>query len=304
MVDEDAGSGTTGLEEQRSPGRPRVRQLATSAATWWMQTAARLDTATQEKALADFFVRFRDAADAAAPARSDRDHFLRYCSSNPREAACAFIASRRLPQLVADLGDDRGGRIIVDALGESFLGIPLRWTALAIVEVPADAASYRTGGSRRTLRKKTGYALRAGVTWRCVDDDQERRRLIALGNATEQSHPDARYRRAAPDNQDLLDHGVWVLAERAGEPLAFAVATASGEWAWVRYSRTLGNEDLHSLARYTLIEALVTVLSRMQVRFLVESSQPVVLSNGLRHFQRMVGFRYARIRIRRPPRAP
>jgi hypothetical protein len=45
--------------------------------------------------------------------------------------------------------------------------------------------------------------------------------------------------------------------------------------------------------------ALVAALAERGVRHLVDSTPPPQLSNGLRHFQRMVGYRYARVRVTR-----
>jgi hypothetical protein len=48
-----------------------------------------------------------------------------------------------------------------------------------------------------------------------------------------------------------------------------------------------------------MTEVLVERLARLGVRHLVDGSNLFWLPNGLRHFQRMVGFRIVRLRIAR-----
>jgi hypothetical protein len=48
-----------------------------------------------------------------------------------------------------------------------------------------------------------------------------------------------------------------------------------------------------------MTHALVAELSRRGVRWLLDTEAPGAQTNGLRHFQRMVGFRYVRVRLQR-----
>ena len=48
-----------------------------------------------------------------------------------------------------------------------------------------------------------------------------------------------------------------------------------------------------------MTQVLVETLSARGVRYLVEGTHPAELPNGLRHFQRMVGFRLHRVVARR-----
>jgi hypothetical protein len=121
-------------------------------------------------------------------------------------------------------------------------------------------------------------------------------------------HADPSYRVPEPDNDDLLDHDVWLVVEdRDGTPLLLAVAPHDGALATLRYFRTLGWTDAHSDARYLATSALVTELAQRGVRHLLDTATPAEQTNGLRHFQRMVGFRYVRVVLRRrrgPSRRP
>ena len=79
-----------------------------------------------------------------------------------------------------------------------------------------------------------------------------------------------------------------------------SVAPRDGEFATLRYFRTLGAGDAHSDARYLATSALVAELAQHGVRYLLDTATPAEQTNGLRHFQRMVGFRYARVKLRSP----
>ena len=81
-----------------------------------------------------------------------------------------------------------------------------------------------------------------------------------------------------------------------------AVIPCSGEWAVLRYFRTLAPGQASSDARYLMTEAVAETLGGLGVRHLVDSARPHWLPNGLRHFQRMVGFRLVRLRGIRAPR--
>jgi hypothetical protein len=52
-----------------------------------------------------------------------------------------------------------------------------------------------------------------------------------------------------------------------------------------------------------MTQVLVETLAARGVRYWVEGTHPAELPNGLRHFQRMVGFRLHRVLARRAPRA-
>jgi hypothetical protein len=172
----------------------------------------------------------------------------------------------------------------------------------AVLEVPADPAEHVTGRRAQTLRRKIRAAERHGVTIRPVAD-AERVRLIALADDVERNHPDPAYRVESPRNHDLLEHDLWLVAEDpSGTPLLLSVTPVDGELATLRYFRTLGRGPAHSDARYLMTHRVVVELSARGVRWLLDTDPPGMQKNGLRHFQRMVGFRYARVRLARAAR--
>lgn len=224
----------------------------------------------------------------------------RYVLSHGRESWDAWRAARRLPVLVAGPSDSPGGRAVRSVLAtRATYGVPGRLLGTAVLEVPADPADYLVGRSAQTLRRKIRAAERRGLVARRIADPAERRELVDIASSAEQTHADPSYRVPTPDNDDLLEHDVWLTVDDAeGTPLLLAVTPYDGEFATLRYFRTLGSGDAQSDARYLASSALVAELAGRGVRYLLDTATPPEQTNGLRHFQRMVGFRYARVRLR------
>jgi hypothetical protein len=224
---------------------------------------------------------------------------IRHVLAHPRESWAAFRAVRRLPTIGAAPTGSDAGRAVREVLAtRASYGVPSRLLGTAVLEIAPEWDQYLAGRRARTLRRKVRSAERRGLKTRRVDDPAERRALVALANRAEQEHTDPAYRVPAPDNDDLLDHDVWMTVEGAeGQPLLLAVIPVDGELAVLRYFRTLGSGDAHSDARYLATSDLVAELAPRGVRYLFDTATPAEQTNGLRQFQRMVGFRYARVRL-------
>ena len=306
-VDERRGAGAVSLRAGSRPDAPltvpipdvtpaRVDAAGPSLPQRLRETArswrARLAAATAEPALSDFH------ATVVTAGGRPRDHLWRH----PVAGAAAVAAVVRLPRLSASLSaDTAGGRALLHTLTRPGpFRTPFGWTGVAVLDVPADAAEYSLGAARQTVRRKVRAAQKRGVTVRPVDDPAERAALLARADEAEAAHADDRYRNERPDNSDLLDHDLWLGAFATdGAPLLLSVTPTDGEWGQLRYFRTLGSSPAHSDCRYLATQALVHALSARGVRHLVEGTHPAELPNGLRHFQRMVGFRLARVAARR-----
>lgn len=273
---------------RRVPGAAARRLAARARAL-----RSRLAAATGEPALSDWYTDYVAAGEGG----------LRHLAQRPVPALTALTAIARLPRLRAELPDDPAGRFVHRTLTRPGpLRTPFGSTGVAVLDVPADAAEYSLGASKQTLRRKARKAQKAGVTCRPVDDPAERLELLARANQAEIDHVDEQYRSAQPDNSDLLDHDLWLVAlDGDGEPLMLSVTPVAGGWGQLRHFRTLGRSNAHSDARYLMTQVLVETLSARGVRYLVEGTHPAELPNGLRHFQRMVGFRLARVSARLVP---
>lgn len=224
-----------------------------------------------------------------------------YAVRHPLQALQAFAAIQRLPFVYpAGQSDTAGGREIQEVLHQRGpLGLPARWWGFAALPVIETAVSLDRPEAKR-LRYNLRLAEAEGITCRQVDA-AERTRLLEMANHRERTHPDSTYRVAEPRNDDLIDHDLWILAESdAGQPLLLAVAATDGEFAALRYFRTLGDGEEHSLSRYLAHHAVVEELSRRNVRWLLDAEPPAAQTNGVRLFQRIVGYRH--VRIRRPRR--
>jgi hypothetical protein len=221
---------------------------------------------------------------------------------HPRRVLATVRAIGRLPRLEGVFSRNVEGRALEDAVRDGKIPLgPL--THKSVLVLPDEPGRYSSGGSKQTLRRKVRKATKLGVRWKVVDCPEERRELLGLATSWERTQPDDRYRKEDADNDDLLAFGLWLAAYREpGEYLLLCVAPVDGQWANLRHYRTVGQGEAQSEARYLLMEALVEELVGRGVRYLVDGRAPAGLPNGLRHFQRMVGFRIHRVRCRFTPR--
>jgi hypothetical protein len=268
----------------------RPEKAATATREGARTLRSRFSTATSEPQLSEFYT---------ALVASGQSSWA-FVARHPLATAARLVAIARLPKRSAVLGDSRGGRTLHRTLSRPGpLRTPFGSTGVAVLDVPVDGAEYSLGASKQTLRRKVRAAQKAGVTCRPVTDAAERTALLELANRCEQQHADEEYRVEAPDNSDLLDHDLWLAAFAAdGRPLLLSVTPTDGEWGQLRYFRTLGSGPEYSDTRYLMTQVLVEELARLGVRNLVEGTHPMELPNGLRHFQRMVGFRLTRVQAR------
>ncbi|SFT53586.1 hypothetical protein SAMN05660657_01435 [Geodermatophilus amargosae] len=253
---------------------------------WWIRT--------DEPALSRYYSAFR---------RSGRTS-VAFAVRHPVATLLALVATARLPSVQARLSAGPGGAALYEALCRPVvLGAGLGVTGVSVLAVPADPQEYLQGRARQTLRRRFRSAERRGITCRPVDDPAERRALVRLADEAEKSHPDPRYRIDSPDNTDLLEHGLWLVAcAPQGRPLLLSVTPTDGEWGLLRYFRTLGHGPEYSDSRYLMCVALVEALAGHGVRYLVDTWHPGGIPEGLRQFQRSVGYRLVRVIPRRTSR--
>lgn len=165
----------------------------------------------------------------------------------------------------------------------------------AVLHMPAVPGTFLDGHERATVRRKVRAAAKQGVTVRPVPV-HERPALLELADVHEQHNERAQYRVAEPHNGDLLTYDTWFAAyDGEGVPIALSVTPVAGEWATLRYFRTLRAGQAASDARYLMTNVVAEALGARGVRHLVDTARPHWLPNGLRHFQRMVGFRLVRV---------
>jgi hypothetical protein len=226
---------------------------------------------------------------------------LSYVVRRPLKGLEAFVALCRLPGIKVVISSvEIEAAAIRTLLARHYLLARVGGFAAAVLKLPDEAGQYSLGASKQTLRRKVRYAQRLGVRWAEVNDTHERRRLLRLSGEYERTHPNITYRNPNPDNSDLLMYRLWLAAYSAdGHPLLLSVSPLDGDVALLTYFRTLGVGQEQSNARYLMMQVLVESLVSRGVRYLVDSGS-LAMPNGLRHFQRMLGFRIVRIRIARP----
>lgn len=225
-----------------------------------------------------------------------------YALRHPAAAARALRAIQRLPSVYPpEQSATAGGRELARVIHQTGpLNLPARWWGFAAFPIPSELSAALARPEAKRLRYNLRLADAADITCRLVHSD-ERMGLLERARHRERNHGDPVYRVADPRNDDLLDHDLWVVAQDCnGEPLTLAVIAVDGEFAVLRYFRTLGAGDDHSLSRYPAHWALVEVLAANGVRWLLDPNPPAAQTNGVRLFQRILGFRH--VRIRRPRR--
>ncbi len=231
--------------------------------------------------------------------RRESDQRLRFVLRHPMRTARAtfdILCSPRLPVVLTD--SDDGISLREHLQRRVLVGLSLGFIGACVLSIPADPAEYSVGRHRQTLRRKIRAGQKAGVVARRVDDPVERRRLVGLLNEALPEKSDHRYRLHGIDHMHLVQTGVWMAAySDGGEPLVVSVTPFDGEWALLQRFISLGESPMHSDARYVLTQAVVQVLGSHGVRHLFDTASPYELTNGLRHFQRMIGFRLLRVRV-------
>lgn len=239
---------------------------------------------------------------------------LGYAVRHPSLTARAVADLRALPRLDAGLTGSQEGGLLREHLtmrrfgaadGHTLRSLLTWWgaftlarTGACVLSIPSDGSQYSDGSSRQTLRRKVRAAERQSVCSRRVDHLAEQRELARMLDLVLPHKSDHRYRQYNTDHSFMVGVGLWTAAfDQEGQPLALAVTPIDGQWALLQCFISLGETQQHSGARYLLTKAMVQQLADRGVRYLVDTRSPMELTNGLRHFQRMVGFRIVRIRV-------
>jgi hypothetical protein len=218
-----------------------------------------------------------------------------FLASHPVATLIACVAALRLPRHKAEVIPSVEGRAIFDAVTRPLAGfVPVGRLGVSLLHVPEDPLLYSAGREKQTLRRKVRHARGHGISFRVITDPSERDKLLDLAHRTELAHPDPKYRSQHPRLADLTRYDLWLAGfTETAQPVALSVTPTEGQWALLRYFRTLGHGPTFSDSRYLMTQVLVAELAKRDVRYLVDARQPMGLPNGLRHFQRMVGFRMA-----------
>ena len=224
---------------------------------------------------------------------------VRHALRNPRATVAVVRDMLLLPRLTAALSSSDDGRTIRAAILDKH---PVRrvFPHASVLVLPSVAARYSEGHAKQTLRRKIRKAEQRHITWKRVDDPVERQKLVQLADDWERINPQKQYRNPNPENDELPVHPLWLVAySDDGRPLLLSVTPVDGEWALLRYFKSIGAGEEQSLARYYMMQVLVDHIVPMGVRYLFDVTSPLRLPNGLRHYQRMIGFRIFRIRVTR-----
>jgi hypothetical protein len=228
---------------------------------------------------------------------------LAFVLRHPCRGAMATIAIARLRRLTPAPSQRPEGRAIRRALLPRSTFLRTWAPVIAVLQLPERPEDFGLGRPNQTLRRKVRSAERLGIRCAPVEDQEQRLALLRLATDSERVHPIARYRNADPDNSELLSFPLWLAAYAAdGRPLLLSVTPIDGQWAMLRYFRSVGRGEEQSDARYLALDALARHLAALGVRYLFDPESITTLSLGLRHYQRMVGFKVFRVRLSRRDR--
>ncbi len=220
-----------------------------------------------------------------------------YAGAHPVLSVRALNHFLRLPKLVAELSSSAGGQAIWEGLGRDrpAIATPVHRAASVLV-LPERPGEYAQGRRRQTLRRKCREAERRGVRWAVVTNATERKRLVSLADRRDRSHPRDEYRVLEGSRRGLLVHPLMLAGYAEDDrPILVSITPTDGKWAVLQYFRTLEDTPEASAARYLLTNALAEQLVIRGVKYLADNSSPMGINSGLRHFQRMLGFRIFRV---------
>ncbi|WP_456935709.1 hypothetical protein [Geodermatophilus sp. SYSU D00684] len=267
--------------------------LVRRSRTLWSLVVRRAGRSTDERALSRYYSTYRRSG------RTSPAFVLRH----PLASLLALVAITGLPSRTASLSATPAGVALYEALRRPALfRAPLGMTGVSVLSIPEDPRGYLHEPGRQTLRRKWRAARRSGLVCRSITDPAERRSLLEVADQAERSHPNPLYRNDRPDNAELFEYDLWMGTFSAtGEPLLLSVTPTDGEWALLRYFRTLGRGRQYSDSRYLATVALVEALHQRGVRHLADTWHPGEIPEGLRLFQRWVGYRIQRVTARIGP---
>ena len=246
----------------------------------------------REAAVSSYFEQYVDSG----------SHRWRHVLRHPVQSVRALNHLMRLPELTAELTTSPDGEAIWEGLvrGERPIVHTPVHGLVSVLVLPDRPEDYSLGRQRQTLRRKCRAAEKLGVRWAAVGEGPERERLADLANTRDRTHPRDEFRNLDGDNRLLMVHPLWLAAfADDGRPLLVSVTPTDGQWAILQYFRTLEDSQEASDARYLMTRVLAEELIRRRVRYLADNSSPMGIQNGLRHFQRMLGFRIFRVKRRR-----
>ena len=224
---------------------------------------------------------------------------LKYVLRHPVATAATLRAIRDLPELRIQLSAGGQGAAIREQLDLARLRRNVLAGATSVLGLPERAEDYSRGssGSTYAIRKRGKVAQDLGVRIEPVDTAEQRLHLCGVADAYERVNPREASRNERADNSDMLDHRYWFVAQVDDRPVGLAVLPADGQWAAMRYFRTLEVSDVATLARYLMMQEVVSTLVGNGVRMVVVGLGPHRMNNGVRQFQRMMGFRVVRLRV-------
>lgn len=234
---------------------------------------------------------FAATSGLAAARRKSLVRFPWTLLSRRTDIKSAWSSVRALPILTVPLTDTPANEELTALLRKRVWRFRYRSYAVAVLEVPRDAALYRKGRSRQALRTNSAKARSAGAfcsVLRTAEEIEARFGEIVVdgwGVARE-----SRTYHKWLKNVERAPHAHYLAACAAdGSTLVFCKIIVDGEFARLHTFIQGGDKQASSTARFLLMDYVVEHLSRTDVRYLLVDSV-LALSEGLRYYQQLVGY--------------
>jgi hypothetical protein len=196
-----------------------------------------------------------------------------------------FWYRRRLPTTRVRLTSSRPGRTIEEHFAIRERGRRRYRDAQGVLPLPADFSEYMRGRSRQAVRTNVGHAQKAG--------------LIVLSMAIDNWMPGADDTRAAFLTPGPVER--WMVLTADGEIVADSILSIDEHVALLHGLVTIA---ANTNARWLLHTAIIERLCGSCDLLLTNSDDAYFMGPGNQHFQRLLGYEIARLRVSRRARPP
>jgi hypothetical protein len=208
--------------------------------------------------------------------------------------AAAVRVWRSLPVVDLPIGPGAHGTEVASAFGGPVRFSPQDRGPVAVLQVPGTLAEHLAGRPRQALRTNVSRARTAGISYRTVTADDERRAAVRAVAGLRHQDPGAMIR----DRGDGDAPSRMLVATTAdGESVGLAEVVVDGTSAALTTLVTAPDSPAGPALRYLLHLAVVEDLVGEGVELLVVSGSMLLTPAGTRYFQRRTGFVPARVRL-------
>jgi hypothetical protein len=224
----------------------------------------------------------------------------RYGCRHPGQLMEVAAAILRLPRLQVIVSAESHGENLIKRLGRRSFSAMGWYPAESAMVLPVDEATYLRGKARQALRTNVTRAKKDGLRCLRVSDADERKRWTDEIFAA----------RTAPENlAEFMEHyetrgavgptDMHVIVDAEDQLVALCEVAVDTETAMVDVFVKMPDHPSAAVARYMMLLDIVSGLIDRGVKVLLVDASRLHVSEGIRYFQRRVGFEPYNVRVRR-----